>query len=627
MCKSEQKSCCPVSEGSTANAVSQSSVDKCCEQCKGQSGGENKCCSARGGNQSSPAKVVETVKPFDIMLLKATKADARVAGSQRQKRARKHKARKPSMPDSTASPITEVSQVEPDKQPEVVTERYQLKSSVLEKLHDVVGRPFTMGSGQDQTCNAVNATVCKSPDDFMKTDLAGHTVWLDPPSDQIYDMIKQYVECKDKAPDTSAVILVPHKEGPYDHMLKGMQRIAVYNRRNAMFETSDGHSLPLSKEKVSLFYDPPYVTDRLNLKQAPTMTFVGTANRYNAAISVYEPNAVLSVDTQASTSFVSEQWLKRAGVAYDLVPSAQPVELADGRQIRSSGKVSIRLRVGTMNDTVVCQVLDMPGFDIILGDDWMLRRRVHLDFGNRCAFAYTKGKRHTMRSASDRFRSGEEKMKPSKLTGPKAPVMLTALQMKRVTRTKQRAFLVRVTESTEQAYKVAAIHEAHDQGLIPQAELDALLSEYSDVFGELDKLPPKRKIAHLIPLEPGAKPIFKHMYRLTQKEKAEVERQIKDLLAEGLIEPSSSPWGAPVLFVPKPDGSLRMCIDYRALNKVTIKNRYPIPRIDDLLEQLHGATCFSNLDLASGYWQIRVDDQDVAKQLSALMLGITNGRC
>ncbi|GJP58103.1 hypothetical protein CLOP_g20463 [Closterium sp. NIES-67] len=102
-------------------------------------------------------------------------------------------------------------------------------------------------------------------------------------------------------------------------------------------------------------------------------------------------------------------------------------------------------------------------------------------------------------------------------------------------------------------------------------------------------------------------------YRLSPTELADMKKQIEYLLAKGLIRPSTSPYGAPVLFTPEPDGSLRMCIDYRALNKQTIKNKYPIPRIDDLLDQLRGATAFSKLDLRSGYWQIRMADDSVHK--------------
>ncbi|GJP38139.1 hypothetical protein CLOM_g22577, partial [Closterium sp. NIES-68] len=102
-------------------------------------------------------------------------------------------------------------------------------------------------------------------------------------------------------------------------------------------------------------------------------------------------------------------------------------------------------------------------------------------------------------------------------------------------------------------------------------------------------------------------------YRFSPTELTDMKKQIEYLLAKGLIRPSTSPYGAPVLFTPKPDGSLRMCIDYRALNKQTIKNKYPIPRIDDLLDQLRGATVFSKLDLRSGYWQIRMADNSIHK--------------
>ncbi|GJP46788.1 hypothetical protein CLOM_g6031 [Closterium sp. NIES-68] len=128
-----------------------------------------------------------------------------------------------------------------------------------------------------------------------------------------------------------------------------------------------------------------------------------------------------------------------------------------------------------------------------------------------------------------------------------------------------------------------------------------------------NELPPYRTHQHEIVEEPGSKPTFRAPYRLSPTELTDMKKQIEYLLAKGLIRPSTSAYGAPVLFTPKPDGSLRMCIDYRALNKQTIKNKYPIPRIDDLLDQLRGATVFSKLDLRSGYWQIRMADNSIHK--------------
>ena len=105
-------------------------------------------------------------------------------------------------------------------------------------------------------------------------------------------------------------------------------------------------------------------------------------------------------------------------------------------------------------------------------------------------------------------------------------------------------------------------------------------------------LPPERNIGHTIPLEPGSKPPFRHAYRLSPGELAEAKSQIADLIARGHVEPSTSPYSSPILFIQKKDGTLRMCVDYRALNKLTVKNKYPIPRIDDLLDHCRAPKCF-----------------------------------
>jgi hypothetical protein len=137
-------------------------------------------------------------------------------------------------------------------------------------------------------------------------------------------------------------------------------------------------------------------------------------------------------------------------------------------------------------------------------------------------------------------------------------------------------------------------------------ELDELLQEFNDVLSGLpDGLPPSRAADHFIRLEPGATPPHSRMYPLSGAQLAELRAQLQELLERGFIRPSSSPFGAPILFVPKKDGGWRLCIDYRALNKVNVRNEHPLPRIDEMFEQLHGSCIFSKLDLASGYHQIR----------------------
>ncbi|GAA0176025.1 hypothetical protein LIER_29092 [Lithospermum erythrorhizon] len=141
-----------------------------------------------------------------------------------------------------------------------------------------------------------------------------------------------------------------------------------------------------------------------------------------------------------------------------------------------------------------------------------------------------------------------------------------------------------------------------------------VVREFKDVFPEdLPGLPPEREIEFAIEIIPGMAPISLPPYRMAPAELQELQTQLQELLEKGFIRLSVSPWGAPVLFVKKKDGSMRLCIDYRQLNKVTIKNRYPLPRIDYLFDQLKDAKVFSKIDLRSGYHQLRIKGEDIPK--------------
>ncbi|KAA0033145.1 DNA/RNA polymerases superfamily protein [Cucumis melo var. makuwa] len=143
---------------------------------------------------------------------------------------------------------------------------------------------------------------------------------------------------------------------------------------------------------------------------------------------------------------------------------------------------------------------------------------------------------------------------------------------------------------------------------------EQVVREYPDVFpNELPGLPPPREIDFAIELELGTAPISRAPYRMAPAELNELKVQLQELLDKGFIRPSVSPWRAPVLFMKKKDGSMCLCIDYRELNKVTVKNRYPLYQIDDLFDQLQGATIFSKIDLRSGYHQLRIRDSDIPK--------------
>ncbi|GJU23455.1 putative reverse transcriptase domain-containing protein [Tanacetum coccineum] len=155
--------------------------------------------------------------------------------------------------------------------------------------------------------------------------------------------------------------------------------------------------------------------------------------------------------------------------------------------------------------------------------------------------------------------------------------------------------------------------EDEDKSERKRLEDVTIVQDFPEVFPEdLSGLPPTRQVEFQIDLVPGAAPVARAPYRLAPSKMKELSKQQKEL-SEGFIRPSSSPWGASVLFVKKKDESFRMCIDYRELNKLTVKNRYPLPRIDDLFDQLQGSSVYSKIDLRSGYHQLRVREEDIPK--------------
>nr|GEY00008.1 putative reverse transcriptase domain-containing protein [Tanacetum cinerariifolium] len=156
--------------------------------------------------------------------------------------------------------------------------------------------------------------------------------------------------------------------------------------------------------------------------------------------------------------------------------------------------------------------------------------------------------------------------------------------------------------------------EAKDKSEEKRLEDVPMVRDFPEVFPEdLSGIPPARPVEFQINLVPGVVLVARAPYRLTPSEMKELAEQLQELSDKGFIRPNSSPWGAPVLFVKKKDGYFHMCIDYRKLNKLTVKNRYPLPRIDDLFDQLQGSSVYSKINLRSGYHQLRVREEDIPK--------------
>ncbi|CAA7044152.1 unnamed protein product [Microthlaspi erraticum] len=276
-------------------------------------------------------------------------------------------------------------------------------------------------------------------------------------------------------------------------------------------------------------------------------------------------------DSGASNCFITPERAEKSGIRSSAGESAGMVKVAGGGFLSTLGRargVEIEIAGQSMPADLVISPVEL--YDVILGMDWLSHYRVHLDcYRGRVVFERDAG------------RLVYQGVRPTS-----GSIVISAIQAEQLLERGCEAYLATISMSESGAGVVMGDIE--------------VVQDFEDVFQSLKGLPPSRSDPFTIELEPGTAPISKTPYRMAPAELAELKKQIEDLLSKGFIRPSVSPWGAPVLFVKKKDGSFRLCIDYRGLNRVTVKNRYPLPRIDELLDQLRGATWFSKIDLASG---------------------------
>lgn len=312
------------------------------------------------------------------------------------------------------------------------------------------------------------------------------------------------------------------------------------------------------------------------------------------------------MDTGASHSIVSEDFVKSVGLRVQ--PSrVKAVDLADGRTLPLAGKCTFKMHLNGKSSKVSAHVLSttVPGVDVILGQDWLRPRCAQLDCNTgSVTLRYATGVQVLHgRTIAEQVVGYVASM--AAMCCPTVP-LLTLRGLKRMLQQPDTTVKLLMVKSVDDLVSEGGVCD--DPSLMPAASVQRLLHEFKDVFQEPPAgMPKDRGIDHTIPLNLGAKPYYRRPYRLSPAEDAEARRQIADLLAKGWIEPSASPWGAPILFVRKKSGELRMCVDYRGLNQLTVKDGYPMPRVEDLFDRLQGATVYSSLDMASGYHQVAVE--------------------
>ncbi|KAL0561145.1 hypothetical protein IC582_001565 [Cucumis melo] len=295
--------------------------------------------------------------------------------------------------------------------------------------------------------------------------------------------------------------------------------------------------------------------------------------------------ALVLFDSGSSNSFISSTFVLHARLEVEPLQHVLLVSTPSGECMLSKEKVkTCQIEIAGHVIEVTLLVLDMLDFDVILGMDWLAANHASIDC-SRKEVTFNPPSRAGFKFKGEGSRS--------------LPQVISAIRASKLLSQGTWGILASVVDTREADVSLSS---------------EPVVRDYPDVFPEeLLGLPPHREVEFAIELEPGTVPISRAPYRMAPAELKELKVQLQELLDKGFIRPSVSPWGAPVLFVKKKDGSMRLCIDYRELNKVTVKNRYPLPRIDDLFDQLQGATVFSKIDLRSGYHQLRIKDEDVPK--------------
>lgn len=490
-----------------------------------------------------------------------------------------------------------------------------LSGNVIAQIESEIGTKFTCISClcehlPDHSHDCIHA---KSFTNYHNFDLQGHTNLLILPSQNAFQNLKHYYQCKKKAPaTTSACIVVPKYYGRRYGFMKSMKLLKSYDcnvfcnaaRMHAECR-SDGMAL------IDIWHDKPAemkVSSASDKSKALQSLLRGKLEKRDANFFL---------DTGATHNFVSTEFVRRHN--FDVRKADALVHCAGNSESCSvSGMIRLRVCIQTLKAELDFYVIDLPpNLDACLGDYWLAKHEAHLSYKQQHV-QLKKGKRwHTLDFERYEFL-------PSPPERANA-CLLSAMQVKKTLKKEQcMTFLVNVSQIEETGEKT----EPHD------LKMENSLRGFESVFDPLPPgLPPDRGVTHTIDTG-NSPPVSRSMYRLSIKEKQEVEAQVKDLLDKGFIQPSRSPYGSPVLFVQKKDGGLRMCVDYRALNSVTRKDKYPLPRIDDLLDRMHGSKIFSSLDLQSGYHQIRIDPADVPKtafrthqglfEFKVLSFGLTN---
>lgn len=364
------------------------------------------------------------------------------------------------------------------------------------------------------------------------------------------------------------------------------------------------------------------------------------------------------VDSGASRDFISQEKVEKLQLQTTAVDTPFGVSMADGRTVNSGRMVrGADIMIGPLALKRDLYVLNMTGLEIILGKPFLFDYNPNLDWMNNSMDLVQGGSMFSLNPNGDHHESkfGDARTTHAEMTeavasGERCFATYVTLEVPQPEEDNHQQFTLELNNGSTCYVVVAPVLDVSDTGQLDASALEQLLTptmsdttqlspesstkimnfirKHPDVATESEAPSKPREVEgelvyHTITETPGSRPPFKQPYRMSSTEIKELKKMLDEMLAKGFIRPSSSAYGAPVMFVPKPDGTLRMVLDYRDLNSQTVKDRYPLPRDHDLFDQLqmNGARFLSSLDLLYGYWQVLIHPDDIHKTAIRTPLG------
>jgi len=423
------------------------------------------------------------------------------------------------------------------------------------------------------------------------------------------------------SPVTSAVSVSTPKGNPPDNLSCESAGPSAPSSPATLKLSSDSSSTELSSSS-KVEHDSLLSWGEYKISQLAS----STRGLFKLQGSIIGRPAVFLLDSGATGNFISSAFVAEHKITTLPLPQQDSVVLADGSVQKTSGLArGAAVKVGSYADEFDLVALPLSGYDAIIGMPWLDHYNPSIDWRERqLHFRDRNQVRHRL--------NGME------LERPKSKFKLNVVsnrQLERQLRANEVEFCCAVYPNFNSMEEDPPVSSS---GVLTPSERisQQLVKEFSDVFpDELPEgLPPAREVDHKVELVAGATPPSRPTYRLSATELVELKKQLDELIKAKFIRPSKSPFGAPILFVKKKDGTMRMCVDYRALNNITVKNSYPLPLVDELFDRLQGARHFSKIDLRSGYHQIRIAAEDIPKtafrtryghfEFMVLPFGLTN---